>query len=575
MMQNQCQPTSNCPPNSQYNPWINKCDCNQGFAMNPTTKRCDPVSQPSICNTYQEYDPITRTCKCKTGMGILSSGQCGVCPAGSIPDKFTQYCVACNNGKIPQNGVCVCPQLMDNSGQCYSCARNEEVQGSVCVCKRGYRKNPATGFCQASCPPPTYMIDGACGICMLPSTYDNQLEQCLCPRNYMKNNRGICQPINSCNPGYYQDQSLNCLPCAAGCASCYNDAICYLCKSPTQQPDKTGKCVNIINYVCGNGRVEGTEECDDGNTINGDGCSNCKRDTSPGGNMECTNIIITRNIITITISVSQLLIFSSQTSFTTSFYFTIPADYRPSSAFCSQRPENRYLFDCYFQYTVTPTVPFNINFFCNWQGWSGSTTANVNPSSPPANPCGNGLPNPSETCDDGNLYSGDGCSSSCQLQNDWTCTSASFSNGPSRCSPLRPHNTGIVATNVVVSTTTITITLQILQITTIISQSTLTNSLIYVFSAGSQFQPSNGYCVQRQLTPKYCDCYFQYPSGTPTTSFTIQFTYWQSGTSVSTPVIVNPGNSGSNCGNRKLDYGQTCDDGNVANYDGCSSNCQQ
>ncbi len=29
--------------------------------------------------------------------------------------------------------------------------------------------------------------------------------------------------------------------------------------------------------LCGNGRVEGTEECDDGNTTNGDGCnSSCK-----------------------------------------------------------------------------------------------------------------------------------------------------------------------------------------------------------------------------------------------------------------------------------------------------------
>jgi cysteine-rich repeat protein len=25
--------------------------------------------------------------------------------------------------------------------------------------------------------------------------------------------------------------------------------------------------------VCGNGKVEGTENCDDGNTINGDGCT--------------------------------------------------------------------------------------------------------------------------------------------------------------------------------------------------------------------------------------------------------------------------------------------------------------
>jgi hypothetical protein len=57
-------------------------------------------------------------------MGILSNGQCGVCPAGSAIDVVTQYCVACGNGKIPRNGLCVCPQLTDNVGQCYSCPQN-------------------------------------------------------------------------------------------------------------------------------------------------------------------------------------------------------------------------------------------------------------------------------------------------------------------------------------------------------------------------------------------------------------------------------------------------------------------
>ncbi len=48
--------------------------------------------------------------------------------------------------------------------------------------------------------------------------------------------------------------------------------------------------------VCGNGIVEGTEECDDGDTDDGDGCSaQCKVQipslekgkTQPGGSQKC------------------------------------------------------------------------------------------------------------------------------------------------------------------------------------------------------------------------------------------------------------------------------------------------
>lgn len=277
-------------------------------------------------------------------------------------------------------------------------------------------RNAVTGICEVSCSLPTYLIDGACGTCVLPSTYDSQLQQCICPRNYMKNNRGICQPISSCNAGYYQDSTLNCRPCAIGCASCYTDTVCYICQSPRQRPDNTGKCVNIGVNVCGNGILEGSEQCDDGNTVSNDGCSSsCTWEgVAPPGSMQCTNIIVSRTTITVTISITQLLIFTSQSSFTSSFTFTFPVSFQPNSAYCSQRVDNKHLFDCYFQYPAVPTTPFNINFNCAWNGWSGSTTANINPSSPPSNPCGNGLPNPGETCDDGNLYSGDGCSSYCQ-----------------------------------------------------------------------------------------------------------------------------------------------------------------
>jgi len=37
-------------------------------------------------------------------------------------------------------------------------------------------------------------------------------------------------------------------------------------------------------------------------------------------------------------------------------------------------------------------------------------------------PCGDGLKLPSEECDDGNVKSGDGCSSDCKLEPNWSCT---------------------------------------------------------------------------------------------------------------------------------------------------------
>ena len=43
-------------------------------------------------------------------------------------------------------------------------------------------------------------------------------------------------------------------------------------------------------------------------------------------------------------------------------------------------------------------------------------------SSPPPNPCGNGVLNvPDESCDDGNQMGGDGCSATCQTETDWIC----------------------------------------------------------------------------------------------------------------------------------------------------------
>ena len=35
--------------------------------------------------------------------------------------------------------------------------------------------------------------------------------------------------------------------------------------------------VPVVMVVCGDGKKEGSEECDDGNTLSGDGCSSACR----------------------------------------------------------------------------------------------------------------------------------------------------------------------------------------------------------------------------------------------------------------------------------------------------------
>jgi len=42
--------------------------------------------------------------------------------------------------------------------------------------------------------------------------------------------------------------------------------------------------------------------------------------------------------------------------------------------------------------------------------------------------CGDGIPNPGETCDDGNTAPGDGCSATCQVEPGWECTPAGVDN---------------------------------------------------------------------------------------------------------------------------------------------------
>jgi fibro-slime domain-containing protein len=117
-----------------------------------------------------------------------------------------------------------------------------------------------------------------------------------------------------------------------GCSGTCQIEPGYTC--PTQ-----GKpCVLTVTLTCGDGKIEGNEACDDGNTVSGDGCSST-----------CT----------------------------VESGYTCPTPGQP----------------CVLISTTDASGPV----------------------------CGNGKVEAGETCDDGNTASGDGCSSTCQIETGYYC----------------------------------------------------------------------------------------------------------------------------------------------------------
>ncbi len=75
-----------------------------------------------------------------------------------------------------------------------------------------------------------------------------------------------CQNLtNGGDPAAYSNQGFNCLQCSTGYV--LNNSICELTTPPPPPPPTP------TNQTCGNGNLEVTEQCDDGNSLNSDGCS--------------------------------------------------------------------------------------------------------------------------------------------------------------------------------------------------------------------------------------------------------------------------------------------------------------
>ncbi len=152
---------------------------------------------------------------------------------------------------------------------------------------------------------------------------------------------------------------------------------------PDAEPDACVDCPDVTQpAVCGDGLVDITEQCDDGNATPGDGCSGiCVIEpgyTCPMPGMPCVS--------TVSQTCGNGVIEGNEQCDDGN-----TADSDGCSLGCQVEPG----WSC-----ATPNQPCTM------------TTMPV---------CGDGAVNNGEQCDDGNTLGGDGCTATCQLQAGWTC----------------------------------------------------------------------------------------------------------------------------------------------------------
>ncbi len=170
----------------------------------------------------------------------------------------------------------------------------------------------------------------------------------------------------------------------------------------------------------------------------------------------------------------------------------------------------------------------------------------------PANECGNSALESGEGCDDGNLVADDGCDSTCLVENGSPCNLGDNAGafGDASCASgncdesVEPTPLCAAPPPTTSSTTTTTSS------TTTTSTTSSTSSTMQVQGACCY----NGGC--QTVDFDYC-------------SIELLGSYKGDDTSCDTAGIC------SNCGNGCIEFGETCDDADTENGDGCDEKCQE
>lgn len=149
--------------------------------------------------------------------------------------------------------------------------------------------------------------------------------------------------------------------------------------------------------------------------------------------------------------------------------------------------------------------------------------------------CGDGVISGSESCDDSKTQSGDGCSSTCAVENGWTCTGA-----PSKCvQSASPATRGMKEISVSTNIFNVHIIIETDDLFIFNNESEMKSFMKYDFPNPSTL-PTAAYCLQNIAQKKIFQCLLMYPSGIPIYEFPVDFSFNRQGKMGNLQVKVDP-----------------------------------
>ncbi|EGR31186.1 hypothetical protein IMG5_116120 [Ichthyophthirius multifiliis] len=411
------------------------------YGMNNTPFRtcslCDAACQKctGAFSTAVSPLPVTDTINCTACTAnyfIESSNMCvATCTATKVGNTKTQTCTLCGNGNMDIGENCDDQNFNDNDG-CTNCqidfgyVCDNSTPPSVCTLKCGNGKRTVDEECDDG----NYINNDGCTNCIIdpgyqctggtPTTSDTCIKLC---------GNGIQDSFEECDDGNQiaGDGCTNCTvdigfqcigfgigTCVKLCgdlkrdqyeqcdvgpsANAISQAGCQNCKITIGYSCTGGSNTSndVCTKLCGNGVRDIGEECDDGNTLSGDGCSS---DCEIEQDYYCENGSITSKDIC-----TALL--------------AICGDGRRHST--EQCDDEKQSLGC-------QTCQITKGYECK-----GGTTKTADKCKII---CGDGIKVKYEECDDGNTIAGDGCDQNCQIERNYVCTPSLdvFQESPSIC----------------------------------------------------------------------------------------------------------------------------------------------
>ncbi|PJB35625.1 MAG: hypothetical protein CO108_25105 [Deltaproteobacteria bacterium CG_4_9_14_3_um_filter_63_12] len=333
-----------------------QCDDGNTVAGDGCENNCMSTTTTAVCGN----GTVEGTEQCDDGNTVAADGCEDNC-------RYTATNPICGNGTVEGTEQCDDGNTIPGDG----CENNCTFTTTTAVCGNGTREG--TEQCDDG---NTASGDGCSANCTNEGTTSS------CPGNL------TCADVTGQGNGGCVDGGNVPANAPTGCetAGCATGFTCY-CLDATCA-GTSAVCIQdcgLAAGVCGNGTREGVEQCDDGNTASGDGCSaTCTSEvtaTCPG-TLTCTDVTGQGN------------------------GGCVDGGNVPANA-----PTGCETAGCATGFTC----------YCLDATCAGTSAVCIQDCGLTASVCGNGTREGAEQCDDGNTASGDGCSAMCTNEGTGTC----------------------------------------------------------------------------------------------------------------------------------------------------------